>query len=164
MKAYWRSGGIAPHILDLGTRWRWVVSFTPPATLPPGKAKSPWYTHWIGGWVGPKAGLDAVVKRKTFPASAGTRTPDHPARVPVLYHWAISAMKAYWGVEVLLHTLTPALHLCEWLISLPGRFTPREAAPATHWTGGCVVHRTGPDTVAKKNKSLHHPFQESNPR
>jgi hypothetical protein len=22
MKTYWRSGGIAPHILDLGTRWR----------------------------------------------------------------------------------------------------------------------------------------------
>jgi len=21
-------------------------------------------THWIGGWVGPKAGLDAVVRRK----------------------------------------------------------------------------------------------------
>jgi len=21
-------------------------------------------THWVGGWVGPRAGLDAVVKRK----------------------------------------------------------------------------------------------------
>jgi hypothetical protein len=28
MKAYWRSGGIAPRILDLGTRWRCVISFT----------------------------------------------------------------------------------------------------------------------------------------
>jgi hypothetical protein len=28
MKMNWRSGGIAPHILDFGTRWRWVVSFT----------------------------------------------------------------------------------------------------------------------------------------
>jgi hypothetical protein len=28
MKAYWRSGGIAPPILDLGTKWRLVVSFT----------------------------------------------------------------------------------------------------------------------------------------
>jgi len=28
MKTYCRSGGIAPHILDLGMRWRWVVSFT----------------------------------------------------------------------------------------------------------------------------------------
>jgi hypothetical protein len=24
------SGGIAPHILNLGDRWRWAVSFTPP--------------------------------------------------------------------------------------------------------------------------------------
>jgi len=24
-----RSGGIAPRVLDFGTRWRWVVSFTP---------------------------------------------------------------------------------------------------------------------------------------
>jgi hypothetical protein len=29
MKTYWGSGGIAPHILDLGTKCRWVVSFTP---------------------------------------------------------------------------------------------------------------------------------------
>jgi hypothetical protein len=28
------------------------------AALPPGKATG---THWIGGWVGPRAGLDAVV-------------------------------------------------------------------------------------------------------
>jgi hypothetical protein len=29
-------------------------------------------THWSGGWMGPRAVLDAVVKRK-FPASAGNR-------------------------------------------------------------------------------------------
>jgi hypothetical protein len=28
MKAYWVSECIAPRILDLGTRWRCVVSFT----------------------------------------------------------------------------------------------------------------------------------------
>jgi hypothetical protein len=33
-----------------------------PAALPPGK--EPPVTHWTGGWVGPRAGLDAVVKRK----------------------------------------------------------------------------------------------------
>jgi len=47
----WGSGGIAPRILKHGTRWRWVVRFTPGI-------------HWIGGWAGPGAGLDAVVKRK----------------------------------------------------------------------------------------------------
>jgi hypothetical protein len=29
MKSYWGSGGTDPRILDLSTRWRWVVSFTP---------------------------------------------------------------------------------------------------------------------------------------
>jgi hypothetical protein len=41
MKTYWGSWGVAPRILDLGTRWRWVVSFTPwPLYL---QRKSPWY-------------------------------------------------------------------------------------------------------------------------
>jgi hypothetical protein len=51
MKAYEGSGGI-----DGG---EWSASraslFTP-------KERAPG-THWIGGWVGPRAGLDAVVKR-----------------------------------------------------------------------------------------------------
>jgi hypothetical protein len=41
MKAYWGSGGVAPRILNLGTRWRWVVSFTPRPLYTQGK--SPWY-------------------------------------------------------------------------------------------------------------------------
>jgi hypothetical protein len=41
MKTYWGSGGMAPRILDLGTRWRWVVSFMPRPLYPQGK--SPWY-------------------------------------------------------------------------------------------------------------------------
>jgi hypothetical protein len=41
MKAYWGSGSIAPRILDLGTRWRWMVNFTPRPLCPHGK--SPWY-------------------------------------------------------------------------------------------------------------------------
>jgi len=28
INVYWESRGIAPHILDHGTRWGWVVSFT----------------------------------------------------------------------------------------------------------------------------------------
>jgi hypothetical protein len=29
MGAYWGSGGIVLRIFGLGTKWRWVVSFTP---------------------------------------------------------------------------------------------------------------------------------------
>jgi hypothetical protein len=58
MKAYWGSGGIAPRILDLGTRWRWVVSLTPRPHYPQGK--SPWYPldRRLGG-------------RENFPAPPG---------------------------------------------------------------------------------------------
>jgi hypothetical protein len=38
-----------------------VVSFTPQPLYPQGKSPG---THWIGDWVGPRAVLDAVVKRK----------------------------------------------------------------------------------------------------
>jgi hypothetical protein len=44
-------------------------------------------THWIGVLVGPRAVLDAVVKRK-IPNSrreSNPRTPDRPARSPALY-------------------------------------------------------------------------------
>jgi hypothetical protein len=34
-------GGVAPRILNLGTTWRWLISFTPRPLYPQGK--SPWY-------------------------------------------------------------------------------------------------------------------------
>jgi hypothetical protein len=48
MKAYWGNGGIVPRILDLG---RFILRERAPGT------------HWVGRRVGPRAGLDAVVKR-----------------------------------------------------------------------------------------------------
>jgi hypothetical protein len=44
-------------ILDLGTKWEWVVRVTPRPRFPPG-------THWIGGWVGLRAGLDTEARGK----------------------------------------------------------------------------------------------------
>jgi len=46
-----------PHILDLSTRWGWVVSFKPPPLYFREKAPG---TRWTGGWVGPRACLDVV--------------------------------------------------------------------------------------------------------
>jgi hypothetical protein len=83
LKAYWGSGDIAPHILDLGTRWEWVVRASCPSC----------FTHCIGYWVGPRAGLD-VAKRK-IPSPARTQTPDHPACSLTLYHWAILGSYRY---------------------------------------------------------------------
>jgi hypothetical protein len=74
IKTYWGCGGIAPRILDLGTRWRWVVSFTTRPLYP--RERSPG-THLIGSWVGPRAVRKAVVKRKIRSPSrkSNPRTP-----------------------------------------------------------------------------------------
>jgi hypothetical protein len=85
------SGGIAPRILDIGTRWRWVVSFRPRPLYPRERAPG---THWIGGWVGPKAVLDTVMKRK-IPSPRRESNP----RIPIVQlvaqrhtDWAITAL------------------------------------------------------------------------
>jgi len=54
----WRSGGIAPRITNLGISYRSVVSFTSQPLFTPGERVPD--THWIGGWVSPKAGLDGM--------------------------------------------------------------------------------------------------------
>jgi hypothetical protein len=49
MKTYWGSGGIALRILDLGTRWSWVVSFTLRPPYPQGKSSSYPLDRRLGG-------------------------------------------------------------------------------------------------------------------
>jgi hypothetical protein len=52
-------------------------------------------THWIGGWVGPRAVLDAVVKRKIL-SSRRESNPRTPIIQPVAQRytdWAITALK-----------------------------------------------------------------------
>jgi len=70
MKAYWGSGAIAPHNLNLGTRWRCAVSFT----------LQPLYLQGSG----PRCRLERRLGRPhsrsgrggaTFPATAGNQTP-----------------------------------------------------------------------------------------
>jgi hypothetical protein len=52
------SGYIDPRFPDLDTISRWMVSFTPRPPYPG--------AHRIGGWVGPRAGLDDVERRNWF--------------------------------------------------------------------------------------------------
>jgi hypothetical protein len=47
--------------LDLGTRWRWVVSFMSMPLYPRERAAG---THWIGGWVGPPELVWTLWRRK----------------------------------------------------------------------------------------------------
>jgi hypothetical protein len=48
------------------------------------------------------------------------------------------------------HSLTSALDGGEWSASCPGRFTPREKAPGTHWIGGWVDPRAVLDPAVKR--------------
>jgi hypothetical protein len=60
------------------------------------------------------------------------------------------------------HYLTSALHGGEWSVSRPGRFTPKERAPCTHWIGDYVGPRARLDAVVKRK--IPSPRRESNPR
>jgi hypothetical protein len=53
--------GLAPLILNLGTRWKWAVSCT---AQPHCNRKKPLGAHWIGDWVGPRVGVDTYKKRE----------------------------------------------------------------------------------------------------
>jgi hypothetical protein len=49
MKSYFDSGGTAPRILNLDTRWRWVVSFTPTPLYLRGKSHQYPLSRRLGG-------------------------------------------------------------------------------------------------------------------
>jgi hypothetical protein len=59
------------------------------------------------------------------------------------------------------HSLTSALDRGEWSASRPGRFTPRERAPVSHWIGGWLGPRAVLDAVVKRK--IPSPRRESNP-
>jgi hypothetical protein len=73
MKTYWGSGGIVPRIFSSardGGEW----SASRPGRFTT-RERAP-STHCTGGWVGPRAVLDTVVKRKIL-SPAGNRTLEH---------------------------------------------------------------------------------------
>jgi hypothetical protein len=71
-------------------------------------------------------------------------------------------MKTYCGVEAELPAFLTSALVGGWSASRPGRFTPGERAPGTHWIGGWVGPRAGLDTIVKRK--IFGPCQESNPR
>jgi hypothetical protein len=91
MKTYWGSGGIAPRILTSALdEGEWSASrsgcFTSTERAP--------RTHWIGSCVGPRAVLDAVMKRK-IPSPHRKSNPRTPIVQPVAQRytdWAITAL------------------------------------------------------------------------
>jgi hypothetical protein len=92
MKAYWWSGGIAPLIL-----WPPVLNGSEWSASRPGRfiprERVPG-SHWLGGWVGPRAVLDAVVMRKiTSPhRESNPKTPIVQPLAQRYTDWAITAL------------------------------------------------------------------------
>jgi hypothetical protein len=84
--APWRcmgSGFTDARFLDLGTSWRWVVSFTPQLLT---SRERGYCTHWIEGWVGHGAALDDMQKWKFFTLPRFQLPPlGHVARSQSLY-------------------------------------------------------------------------------
>jgi hypothetical protein len=71
-------------------------------------------------------------------------------------------MKEYGGVDVQIHIfLTSALAGGEWSASRPGRFTPREKAPGTHWIGDWVDPRAGLDDMDPTGTRTPTPWSSS---
>jgi hypothetical protein len=71
--------------------------------------------------------------------------------------WLIKhyAMKAYGRENVLIHIfLISALVGGEWSASRPGRFTPGERAPGTHWIGRWLGPTDGLDDVEERKFCL----------
>jgi hypothetical protein len=74
----WMNGGIDPRILSLGTRWRWVVSFTSRPLYLRGKNLD---THLIEGWVGLRAGKLPGVKQSE------NEIDSPPCCAEIMYTW-----------------------------------------------------------------------------
>jgi hypothetical protein len=74
----WGGGGIAPPFLTLVlNEGEWSDSHS--CRLTPGETTP--CTNFTGGWVGPKAGLDVMEKRKLL-IPIGNRTPAHRSSSP----------------------------------------------------------------------------------
>jgi hypothetical protein len=94
--------------------------------------------------------------------------PSHHRYPTIRMRSKVKKQKLYWCIHyttlhyTTLHYafLTSAVSGDKWSDSRPGRLTPRERAPGTHWIGGWVSPRAGLDTVVKRIPS---PCRVSNP-
>jgi hypothetical protein len=82
-------------MLSLGTTWRRVISTTPLATLSTVEGVS--RTHWMGGWVGLRAGLVSLEKKKLLPVQG--IEPHFLSLHPVAHCYTDRTILAHFGVR-----------------------------------------------------------------
>jgi hypothetical protein len=115
---WWRLGGEEVYlllILDLGTRWGWVVSVTPRPHFGPGVGTPG--THCTGGWVGPRAGLDTEATGKVVYLCRGSN-PDRPVVQSAVRHYTDWATRLHnWLYLIIFQCnfvmLLRAFHYCD---------------------------------------------------
>jgi hypothetical protein len=74
-------------------------------------------THWIGGWVGPRAGLDDVEKRKFLPLPGLEHRPLYrPSLSQTLYRLTYRGLSVKLFIDWLIHTFTDSF-VHQWLYS-----------------------------------------------
>jgi len=100
-----------------------MVSYTPRPLYPLGKSSG---THWIGGWVGPKTGLEAVTERK-IPIPAENR-------IPVVQPLSWSLCWIRYPILVLLSQLQLGFPR-----SLPFEFYDRNFVCISHLSHACYI-------------------------
>jgi len=93
MKTY---GGVKVQLYSFfDARWRCLVSFTPCRLTPRKRAPG---THWIVGWVEPRPGLDAVVKRE-IPSSCrdsnSRSSSPQPSGIPLRHPGSLVPVKCF---------------------------------------------------------------------
>jgi hypothetical protein len=122
-------------ILNLGTRWGWVVSVTPRPRFTPGE-RTPG-NHWTGGWVGRRAGLDAEARGNILCPCRGSN-PDRPARSQTLYWHGVGTLEKFSLMVTHLIKKFAASMESKVLLPWPQKFAignyiePVESSPHTH--------------------------------
>jgi hypothetical protein len=155
MKTYWGSRGIVPNILNIVTRWRSVVRFTPQSLYP--RDESSWYPldRRLGG---PQSRSGRSGEEKNECPSL-SKFVDYKVKLKVsLCLIKLHPIKTYLEVEVRLYTfLTSALDTGKFSASCPHRFTAGKRSPGTQWIGGLVGLRTRLDAMTQRKYPLPAP-------
>jgi hypothetical protein len=150
---------MTPYILNLGTRWRWVVSFMPRLLYPQGKNLRYPLNRRLGA-LHSRSGRGVEVKNSQPPPGIEPQSFDRPARSQSLYrlsyHALIYLSRCKGKVVPVLnyaprhedvlgewrynstHSLTSAVDGDEWSASRLIHLTPRERTPSIHEIGGWV--------------------------
>jgi hypothetical protein len=171
----WRSGCIDPHFLELGTSWRWVVSFTPrPLYLLWESLRYPLDRRlgWPQSWSG-RRGEEKII----YPTGTRTPTPRSSSPYPVAMPTALSRLwKIYLNPQLDIQLLSAsrsfyfgnAIWVSTWYMGnfwQPAAHSSAGPAGGTHATRVTLHTRVWiPSVVDRPVVYTHYNFSSSSPQ